>query len=69
MKLKIEIVADDALGQFEELRKIAETSLEGGKSAFKNLMEETWKKQLLGVGLKPISVKVSVLEDAKGVER
>ena len=69
MRLKIEITADDALGQFEELRKTCELSFEKDKNAFNDLMEETWRKQLLNAGLKPISVKISVIEDAKGVER
>jgi len=69
MKLKIEIIADDALGQFEELKKTCEQSFEGNKNAFNDVMEETWKKQLLGVGLKPISVKISIFDDVKEASR
>jgi len=60
MRLKIEIIADDALGQFEELKKTCEL-YKNDKNAFNNVMEETWRKQLLNAGLKPISVKISVV--------
>jgi len=65
MRLKIEIVADDALGIYEEIKKTAELALKGDENAFQSVAEEAWKKQLLEAGLKLISIKVAVVEGAK----
>lgn len=61
MRIKIEIVVDDALGTYEELKKRCELTLAEDENAFRSVLEESWTKQLLQAGLKPISVKITVV--------
>jgi len=67
MRVKIEIVADDALGMLEEVKRTCESSLKG-EDSFRNVMEMTWIRQLREGGLKPVSVKFSVVEEGEGAK-
>ena len=68
MRLKIEIVAEDAMGKFEELKNRCKLLFKDNPKAFEDFMGEKLKTQSLDAGLTTISVKVTVVKEGEGAK-
>jgi len=63
MKIKFEAVVEDVFGKWKQAFEYAKNS--GDDKLAIKIMEDSWKEGLEIQGLKPLSLKISVVEGEK----